>query len=170
MPDTLGYHVVKTTYGTWLPGDVRGFWEDHRFSESGDIGRQERARGKMIERPTILSPAMISAVISAIYNCVARSRGGLVIMAAAIEPTHLHLLIPYSTRDIKITAKWLADQTTKAVHRQTPHAGQVWTKNCWIRRIFAPENWENALQYIDEHNVRGGRGLRPYPFLCEIEL
>jgi hypothetical protein len=82
----------------------------------------------------------------------------------------MHLLIPYSGRDIEVTAKWLADQTTKAVHRYTSHAGPVWSKNNWIRHIFASENWENALTYIDDHNVRAGRGSRPYPFLCEIEL
>ena len=124
----------------------------------------------MTHPPTTLSAEMVFAVIAAIGDCIQRSRSGLKVMAAAIEPTHMHLLIPYSGRDIEITAKWLADQTTKAVHRKTPHAGPVWSKNNWIRHVFAPENWENALLYIDDHNVRAGRGSRPYSFLCEIEL
>jgi hypothetical protein len=26
MPNTIGYHIVKTGYGLWLPGDERGSW------------------------------------------------------------------------------------------------------------------------------------------------
>ena len=29
------------------------------------------------------------------------------------------------------TAKWLADQTTKAIHGRTPHTGPVWCKGKW---------------------------------------
>ena len=170
MSETLGYHLVKTTYGTWLPGDVRGFWEGHRFHDVGEARREKRARDQMTEPPTTLSAEMVFTVIDAIGDCVGRSRGGLKVMAAAIEPTHMHLLIPYSGRDVEITAKWVAHQTTKAVHRKTAHSGPVWSKNNWIRHIFSSENWENALLYIDDHNVRAGRGSRPYPFLCEVEL
>ena len=28
MPRTLGYHYVKSAYGLWLPGDVRGSWSE----------------------------------------------------------------------------------------------------------------------------------------------
>jgi hypothetical protein len=140
MPETLGYHFVKTTYGTWLPGDVRGFWEGHRFSDTGNSQREAQARRRMHEPPTILTSDMALAVVEAIGECVSRSGGGLKVMAAAIESTHMHLLIPYSPRDIEVTAKWLADQTTKAIHRKTSHAGPVWTKNNWIRHIFSTEN------------------------------
>ena len=181
MPETLGYHVVKTTFGTWLPGDVRGYWSEawsaergfhdaHRFHDEVDPVREEQARGRMKHPATTLTKEMGDVVAASIGQCIAKSGGGLKVMAAAIEPTHMHLLIPYSGRDIEITAKWLADQTTKAIHRQTSHQGPVWSKNNWIRHIFASEYWENALRYIDDHNVQAGRGSRPYSFLCDIEL
>jgi len=28
MPNTLGYHIVKSCYGLWLPGDDRGHWSE----------------------------------------------------------------------------------------------------------------------------------------------
>jgi hypothetical protein len=28
MPRTIGYHLVKSAYGLWLPGDDRGSWSD----------------------------------------------------------------------------------------------------------------------------------------------
>jgi hypothetical protein len=82
----------------------------------------------------------------------------------------MHLLIPETGRDIDNTAKWIADQTTKSVHRRTTHTGAVWTKNNWCDHIDLQEHWENALLYVDDHNIRAGRGSRPYGFLSPIEL
>jgi len=117
-----------------------------------------------------LTEEMSAIVVDAITDCVEKSNGGLVIMAAAIEPTHMHLLLANTGRDIDVTAKWLADQTTKAVHRRTSHRGPVWTKNKWCDHIDNQEHWENAIVYIDDHNMRAGRGSRPYPFLAPIEI
>lgn len=118
----------------------------------------------------VLTDDMINIVVDAIGDCVHRSNGGLRIMAAAIEPTHLHLLLPNTGHDIKITAKWIADQTTKAIHRRTAYVGPVWTSKPWCEQIDGTEHWTRLLSYIDEHNVRAGRGARPYSFLCALEV
>jgi REP element-mobilizing transposase RayT len=180
MSQTLGFHLTKSTFGTWLPGDARGSWSEawspsqgfhgaHQFHE-GDPRREAMARRRMKHPPVVLTAEMIDVIIEAITSCVERSQGGLIIVAAAIEPTHAHLLLTNTGRDIDITAKWLADQTTKAIHRQTAHQGPVWTKNPWCDHIDSQEHWENALLYIDDHNRRAGRGSRPYPFLAPIEI
>ena len=85
--------------------------------------------------------------------------------AAALEPTHMHLLIPYAGRDIDVTAKWLADQTTKAVHRATGHTGPVWCKGKWCSYVFDSAHWDSIREYIERHNERRGLARRPYPFL-----
>ena len=123
------------------------------------------AQERMKQPAGRLTETMIAAVVGAIAECVATSAGGLAVAAAAIEPTHMHLLIPYSGRDIDITGKWLADQTTKAVHRRTSHAGPIWGKGKWCSYVFESDHWENAREYIEGHNVRHGRSRRPYSFL-----
>jgi hypothetical protein len=99
-------------------------------------------------------------VADAIGGCVEKSRGGLAIAAAAIEPTHMHLAIRYPGRDIDVTAKWLADQTAKAVHRETSHTGPVWCKGRWRAFIFQEEQWQVTLRYLERHNLRHGRPAR----------
>jgi len=175
MPNTLGYHYVKSTYGQWLPGDDRGSWseawdEQIGFIEPhmlhpGDPIRRQMAEERMKHDPVRLSPDMIRVVAAAIGESIAAAAGGLAVTAAAIEPTHLHLLIPYSGRDIGNTAKWLADRMTKAVHRGTNHAGPVWCKGKWCSYVFDQSHWDSTMQYIERHNIRHGRPAQPYSFI-----
>ena len=175
MVNTLGYHYVKSTYGQWLPGDQRGHWstawdaqigfiEPHML-HPGDPVRQRMAEERMKHDPVWLSDEMLLAVADAIADCVRKSGGGLTVSAATIVSTHFHLLIPYSGRDIDKTGKWLADQTTKAVHRQTDHAGPVWCKGKWREYVFDRSHWENIRSYVERHNVRHGLPPRPWPFI-----
>ena len=175
MARTLGYHYVKSAYGLWLPGDERGSWsaawdEEIGFIEPhtlhpGDPVRLRMAEERMKHPPVRLTDAMLAAVAEAIAECVAKSAGGLAVAAAAIDSTHTHLLIRYSGRDIEITVKWLADQTTKAVHRRTRHGGPVWCKGKWCSYVFESAYWDNIREYIERHTVCRGRAPRPYAFL-----
>jgi len=110
MTAALGFHITKTTYGTWLPGDARGSWlKDwspkqgygvvHRLSDA-DPRREAMAQRQMRHPPCRLSDAMIGIVVECLVDCVCKSQGGLLIMAAAIEPTHVHLLLPNTGRPI----------------------------------------------------------------------
>ena len=178
MPRTIGYHCVKSTYGMWLPGDDRGSWseawdeligfyEPHAL-HPGDPIRLRMASERMNHPPVWMSDGMMQAVMRAIAHCIDKSKSGLSIAAAAIEPTHIHLLIPYSGRDIDITLKWIADQTTKTVRRETPHQSPLWCKGRWRSFIYEPDYWFAAANYIEQHNVRQGLVSRPWPFLTTL--
>jgi hypothetical protein len=178
MPNTIGYHLVKSGYGLWLPGDDRGSWseawdaqigyiEPHTL-HPGDPIRQRMAEERMAHPPFRLSAAMIDVIIETIGGCVKKASGGLRIAAAAIEATHLHLAIFYSGRDIDGTAKWLADQTTKAIHRRSDHRGPVWCKGRWRSFVFEEEKWLAVIAYIERHNMRRGLPARPFSFLCPL--
>ncbi len=175
MAKTLGFHLVKSAYGQWLPGDEHGSWseawdeqisffEPHQL-HPGDPVRHRMAMERMKHDPVQLTEAMMDAVVDSIAHCIAVSAGGLAVAAAAIGTTHFHLLIPYSTRNIENTAKWLADCATKAVHRNTEHVGPVWAKGKWRTYISEPSHWQNAMAYIERHNIQHGRTVRPYSFL-----
>jgi hypothetical protein len=172
---TLGYHLVKSGYGLWLPGDDRGHWseawdeqigyiEPHKL-HPGDPLRRRMAEERMQYPAVRLTGRMTEAVVAAIGDCISASAGDLTVVAAAIESTHMHLLIPYSGRDINRTAKWLADQTTKRIHQMTDHRGPVWGKGKWCSYVFDERHWQGARQYIERHNLRHGRMARPYPFI-----
>jgi REP element-mobilizing transposase RayT len=173
MHRTLGYHIVISGYGLWLPGDERGHWseawdeelgfiEPHKL-HPGDPIRKRMAEERQKHPPVRLDSQMRSVVVDTIADCRAQSEWE--IAAASIEPTHSHILMTYCDRKIDNTVKWLKDQTTKAIHRGTRHAGPVWCKGSWRSYIFEDEVWENTRLYIQRHNERRGEGLRPYPFI-----
>jgi REP element-mobilizing transposase RayT len=169
----LGYHLVKTTYGTWLPGDSRGHWssawdeeigyfQPHHLHE-GDPVRQRMAEERMKHPPALLDAAMIDAVADAVARCAAESDWK--VAAATIEPTHMHLLMTPTARDVEKTAKWIAQETTKAVHKETSFAGPVWCGGKWLGFIFDADHWENTRVYIERHNIRRGLPARPWDWI-----
>ena len=123
------------------------------------------AKERMQHPPVRLSDTMIEVVRNAIAICADASQWSII--AASIEPTHTHLLITYCGRDIHTTAKWIADQTTKAVHRETNHQGPVWAKGKWCSYIFDESQWRNTMHYIEQHNIRRGLDPRPYAFVVD---
>ena len=165
---------MKSGYGLWLPGDARGSWseawdEQIGFTEphtlnSGDPVRQRMAQERMKHEPVRLDAAMIDAVVGAIDRCASSSPWQ--IAAASIESTHMQLLITYSGLDIKRTVKWLAQQTTKAVHRQTHHVGPVWCEGYWCSYVFDTAYWTNLVHYIQRHNLRHRESAQPYSVLA----
>ena len=146
--------------------DEIGFIEPHQLHE-GDPVRLRMAQERMKHPPVKLDASMTRAVANGIGGCVAKSEGGLLVAAAAIAHTHFHLLLPYTGRDIDGTAAWLADQTTKAVHRDTSHVGPVWGKSSWKVFVFTHEHWDAARRYIERHNERNGLDRRPYEWITE---
>jgi REP element-mobilizing transposase RayT len=177
MPRTVGYHVVVSGYGLWLPGDERGHWSEAWDAElgfiephalhTGDPIRKRMAEERQRHPPVRLDAEMQSVVADAITSCSDESDWR--IAAASIEATHTHLLVTYSERDIDKTVKWLKDQITKAIHRDTSHAGPVWCKGSWRPFIFDEAVWRNTCAYIERHNVRRGVGPRPYGFIDLVE-
>ena len=173
MPTTLGYHLVISGYGLWLPGDERGHWseawdeqigyyEPHMLHE-GDAVRLRMAEERRAHPPVKLTPAMTTIVARIIGECAAESDWK--VKAASIEPTHCHFQVTYTTRDIDHTVKWIKDRLTKAIHKETDHAGPVWCKGKWRTFIFDDKVWENVMRYIENPNIRRGVGPRPYAFL-----
>ena len=142
--------------------DDIGYCQPHQLHE-GDLVRKRMAAERMRHPPTALNRAMIDAVAGAVGECAAASIWQ--IAGAAIETTHMHLLMSYSDRDIEKTCKWISQQTTKAVHRETPFEGPVWCEGKWLGFVFDLEHWKSARRYIERHNERRGFPARPWEWI-----
>jgi REP element-mobilizing transposase RayT len=162
MSRTLGFHIVISGFGLWLPGDERGHWSEAwddelgliepRTLHSGDPVRKRMAEERMTHAPVRLDAALRDVVAATLARCEAESHWR--IAAASVEATHTHLLLTYSPRDIDLTVKWLKDRFTKAIHRETPHTGPVWCKGRWRSFVYDEDVWRHTQRYIDRHSGR----------------
>ncbi|HYO24766.1 MAG TPA: hypothetical protein VEQ85_07435 [Lacipirellulaceae bacterium] len=85
MPRTLGYHLVKSAFGQWLPGDQRGHWSTAWDEEigyvaphplhAGDPVRKRMAEERMKHPPTVLTPPMTAAIADAAGRASANQIG-----------------------------------------------------------------------------------------------
>lgn len=106
----IAYHVVFTTYGTWLPNDPRGSYSKAIYNEQlrmlGRIkyGRQEPAPAKRqllrfwtaatpkISRPPYFIDDNSRSIIASGFNKVVQ-RLDVKIPACAIMNDHVHILV-----------------------------------------------------------------------------
>lgn len=88
----LAYHITWTTYGTWLPGDARG-WVKSRVwgiqAPDSELERQTRAR--MAETAVVLTPDQRLLVEQTITDhCRIR---GWILHAVNARTNHLHVVV-----------------------------------------------------------------------------
>lgn len=159
------WFLTWTTYGTWLPGDPRGFVSpkfdedtpERRHNEPGrayDAGRrslQRLARNKLVGNPVQLTQENAHVIKNQLKE-TARVRGWQ-ILAGAILWNHIHLVVgvvgdPDSVsllRDFKSYAsRALNDQFER------PKSRTWWTQQGSRRKIRDWENLETVLRYVRE--------------------
>jgi hypothetical protein len=91
MPDPIAYFLTWATYGTWLPGDERGWVEYRRGWQLPDPQRKLEAEAAMTEDACILTPAERSVVEATIArHCEIRR---WVLHAVNCRTNHLHVVV-----------------------------------------------------------------------------
>src|SRR5262249_507800 len=91
MPDPLAYFITWATYGTWLPGDVRGWVEYRRGWQIPDPVRELEALAAMTEDACILDIEQRSLVEKTIEDhCQIRK---WTLHAVNCRTNHLHVVV-----------------------------------------------------------------------------
>src|SRR6516164_2563135 len=107
----LGYHVIFTAYGFWLPNDPRGSWSDFvgawelfRFGPATKVETRRsvahvphdstlrRAAKQALNHPPVqFNGVQTRAVARGFANSI--QRGGVRVLACSILPEHVHMVI-----------------------------------------------------------------------------
>ena len=116
LADPLAYFITWATYGTWLPGDERGWVEYHHGWQLPDPVKELEAAAKMTEDACWLDEEQRSAVQQQMaetciyrgwtlhaFNC--RTNHVHVVLTAAVEPKKVRTqLKAWCTRKLKALA------------------------------------------------------------------
>ena len=91
MDDPIGYFLTWVTYGTWLPGDARGWVEYRHGWQFPDPPREIEAQARMTEDACRLSLEQRDAVERQIAE-TCRYRGWR-LHAVHCRSNHVHLVV-----------------------------------------------------------------------------
>ena len=170
------YHCVGNTYGSWLPGDPRGFrTHHHRKHVDGDYNNPP-PQGKFENLHHYSTQEMSRDAVSLnvqqqqiVLNCFEDSLliNEIPIVIMSVSPTHAHILVQFFRGRTTLSGKPIADPARhyfgiarKRAARQLSEKGLiapggVWSKSTTIVPISDKRHFDNALGYIIRHKEEG---------------
>ena len=153
----LAYHLIWSTYGTWLPGDVRG-WVKKKTPgiQEPDRQREQQACEQMAEEAVLLTlgqRALVEETIRA--HCQIRQWS---LHAVNVRSNHVHVVLT-ADRDAKEVMNqlkaWCSRKLSDATGLKNPVAFKAGRRR-WFTEGGDPEKIEeetylnNAIQYVLE--------------------
>ena len=157
------YHADGHTYGTWLPGDARGWREkQHKKHVKGDYrnpppegsgnGLLHHSRALLKHPPVRLNPSQREAGGRAmVETLVAR---GIEVLAISLDAVHYHVLGRFGDAQVR---RHIGCAKAGAYHalRRRWRVGKVWERLCNVTPIADRSHQIKVFNYIREHVEQG---------------
>jgi REP element-mobilizing transposase RayT len=145
--DPIGYFLTWVTYGTWLPGDARGWVQYQAGWQLPDPIRQREAKALMTEDACILTAEQRRAVEAQIAETCAHR--GWTLHVVNCRTNHVHVVVTAEVADpdkIRIDLKAWASRTLKKKFDR--NRGNWWAERGSIRYLNSDDDLEAATQYV----------------------
>jgi REP element-mobilizing transposase RayT len=158
MPDPIAYFLTWATYGTWLPGDERGWVEYRRGWQLPDPLRKLEAEAHMTEDACVLSAADRQVVETTIAkHCQIRK---WMLHAVNCRSNHLHVVVTADRHPdvVREQLKAWCTRRLKELQLTNPTPQQV-RENWWAERgskrfINDEGSLEAAILYVRDGQDR----------------
>jgi REP element-mobilizing transposase RayT len=159
MSDPLAYFLSWTTYGTWLPGDERGWVESGKFEiQPPDPSRREEAADRMSEDAVILTLEQRRIVKETVQrHCEIRKWP---LHAVNPRSNHVHVIVTATIKPEDVLSQlkaWCsrrlskhAGLVTRAGRRSKNGLKRWWTEHGSTKYINDEEYFRNAVRYVLE--------------------
>lgn len=152
------YHITWSTYGSWLPGDPRGFrTRHHRTHVEGDYknppppgtydGLHAYAKGALTKPPVVL-PIPLRPVAG--QTCLEQfQKEWSTVHAISVGGEHVHAALEAQPQGLKALVGRAKKVPSHRIRAEIP--GQVWAEGCHVMPIRDKGHWLNVLKYIRTH-------------------
>ncbi len=136
--------VTTTSYGTWLPGDLRGYVQNGEILPPNPRVLKH-ARALLKSDPVFFSEPdrdrLLEAILSAADEFAYR------LTDIAIESWHLHWLISHGNDDADTMTGRLKSRMRQALNR-----GRIWTESYCGEPVHDEPGLERIRNYIARHS------------------
>lgn len=155
MSDIIAYHIVWTTYGTWLPGDVRGWVKKGEWVvQAPDPARERHTRERMVEEPVFLTDEQ-RAIVERTIGDHCRIRGWT-LHAVNARRNHVHVVVLADRGALEVRDQlkaWCSRRLSDAAGLTEPVAKKAGRKHWFteggdIENIDTEEYLANAVGYV----------------------
>ena len=184
----VGYHLIWTAYGWWLPNDPRGSSSQEirveRIAELGELhpGRKEvqpkseeirrfydEARSVLKHSLLTFTPEAIHQIAAAFADVIAERR--YTCYACAIMADHVHALIRKHRDKSEEMIAHLQQRSKERLiaeeFREPDHS--VWGGPGWKVFLNTREDMERIVRYIRENPLKAGWPEQTWPFVKEYD-
>ena len=155
-PSRFSYVLVSsTTYGNWLPGDARGYVDEHNeYGTPFDApsATQERSARKRMKESTVLFDAEHAETILRRWQETVGDLDGLLVVVAIMR-NHFHFVAVFSGKIMK--AKLLQFFKGRASRALNQKYGKRtwWTDSGSVRYSFDESAFRARIEYVKkQHN------------------
>jgi REP element-mobilizing transposase RayT len=154
----IAYFSTWTTYGTWLPGDERGWFERGTGIREPDLMRRLEAALLMTEAAITLDHdqrRLVEATIAA--HCTIRQ---WTLHAVNCRSNHVHVVVTARDRTIEVPREQLKAWCTRELkeHERLRHRAAVrnnwWTQRGWDLYIDDDSHLAEVIAYVVERQCR----------------
>ncbi|MBI1368374.1 MAG: hypothetical protein GC162_06935 [Planctomycetes bacterium] len=188
------FHVIFCAYGFWLPNDPRGSWSDFvgawellRFGPATKTTTRRSVAGRAhdpISRREAKSALKYPPVVFDGHQARAIARGfadktdkaGYRILAGAILPEHVHLVIARHDQNIELIVNHLKGAATRRLIEENRHPlatfarrdGRVpspWAVGQWKVFLDQADAINRAIEYVRMNPIKEGKRAQHWDFV-----
>jgi hypothetical protein len=139
----LATMVTTTTYGTWLPGDLRGY-VDRGVILPANPALLQHAKAMLLKDPVYFSRAERDVLFNTIQDAAGEFNYKL--YCVSIECWHSHWLIWHGRGAADVMIGRLKTRMRQALTR-----GKVWTEGHCARSLYSEGAMDIRMRYIQAH-------------------
>ena len=151
----LAYLLTWTTYGTWLPGDQRGWVKKgSAVVQAPDPNVHEIARRLMTQKAVVLSQEQRDLVDSVIVkHCEIRK---WILHARNVRTNHIHVVVSAALDGAEIRSQLKAWSSRRLSEQAGASNDDVngprrwWTEKGDIKWIDHEDHLHNAIRYVND--------------------
>ena len=147
MSKIVGYMLTWTTYGSWLPGDKRGYVENGKIL-SGDESILQRNKERQKSNNVKLNSKEKQIVNKAVLS--EAEKIGQQVEALVVYSNHIHILTRPHKKSLEEIVSRYKSITTRALWGNG-RMGRIWTKGYDKRFCFTEDDIKKRTQYIRNH-------------------
>jgi len=157
------YHVTSNTYGTWLPGDPRGWRErGHKKHVDGDYksppppgcgdAQHRRSRGLLVKPPVHLDIAQREIAGRAVVEMLFQQT--IEVLTVSLGAVHLHILARFPDAQVRPKVG-RAKKHACFTLRDDGFRGRLWETGSGVVPIADRQHQLNVFAYIVRHGEEG---------------